>query len=560
MPTQNESLLIELDGIGHALSDHKLVVPVYQRSYAWEEKHVNDLITDLFSSIRDGEYEYFIGSIVISLNDGKHEVVDGQQRLATISILIAAMRDYFEESGDKQRASHLQGEYLSKVDRRSQEVIPSLTLNNSDHEFYYSQIILTGAERKSIPAQLKQSHGRILKAYQIAGKAIKSYVANTTNPTDTLLDLLDYIDKNLKIIWVQVPDHANAYTIFETLNDRGLDLAISDLLKNFLFGQSDNRIGEVSNFWTEMYSRLENIENEALVVTFIRHYWSSINGLTRERELYSKIKKSIVSKQKAVDLAANLASASKIYVALIDSSQTFWDEYPDESKTAMSSLNMFGMVQVRPLLLAVFTKFKKAEIEETLKFLVSASVRFLIHGGLGGGALETQYSERAKEITNGNITTAKDLKTKMAKAIPTDAEFETSFKNAVVSKAFLARYYLQALEKSNKGDSKPELIPNTDTTAVNLEHVLPQSPAAAWGISDEEHKVLWNKIGNLALMSSKLNSDAGNDTFASKKAHFAKSSFELTRQIAQESKWTAKEIANRQDVLAKLAVKTWPVK
>ena len=61
-------------------------------------------------------------------------------------------------------------------------------------------------------------------------------------------------------------------------------------------------------------------------------------------------------------------------------------------------------------------------------------------------------------------------------------------------------------------------------------------------------------------MSSKLNSDAGNDTFASKKAHFAKSSFELTRQIAQESKWTAKEIANRQDVLAKLAVKTWPVK
>ncbi|MEQ9438079.1 MAG: DUF262 domain-containing HNH endonuclease family protein [Cyclobacteriaceae bacterium] len=562
MNKSTDRLSIDLDGIGHALSDKKkkLSVPINQRSYAWEEKHVNDLLTDLFDSIRKSEEEYFIGSIVISSSGGKNEVVDGQQRLATISILIAAIRDYFLQNGNEKKANSLQDQYLSSEDRRTEEIIPNLTLNSNDHNFFYSHVILPpGSSGHNIKAS-RESHERIKKAYQLAKKNIQTYVALTNDPVSPLLDLLDFIDESLKIIWVQVPDHANAYTIFETLNDRGLDLAISDLLKNFLFGQSDNRIQEVQAGWTEMYSLLESTENEELVISFIRHHWSSIYGLTRRRELYNKIKEKITSKQRAVDLTDNLAKSSKIYVALIDTTHSFWSEYSEEAKNHMATLNMFGMVQVRPLLLAVISKFQKKEIEKALKFLVSASVRFLIHGGLGGGALETQYSERAKEINQGEISSTKGLVERMKKAIPSDSEFEESFKIASVSKHYLGRYYLMALENCKKGKEKPELIPNADTSAVNLEHVLPKNPDPEWNFDEETHHLLYNRIGNLAIISTKINSTIANSVFDKKKYHYLSSEFELTKEISHYEKWTPDEINERQNMLAQLAVKAWPIK
>jgi len=290
MTKQISKLTIELDGIGHTISDNKLSVPLYQRSYAWEETHVSDLYDDLFSSIRNSEDEYFIGSVVISSGKDRDEVVDGQQRLATISILLSAIRDYFYSVGDKERATDIQNQYLSNRDRRSQEVIPNLKLNSTDNNFFYNTIVL---HPSTIESPSRASHDRLSKAHAIAVEKIKAYVATVNNPVSSLLDLCDFIDEHLKIIVVKVPNHANAFTIFETLNDRGLELAISDLWTNDLLGQADNRLTEVQDNWTQMYSLLENTENEALVVTFLRQYWSSLHGLTRERDLYKKIKEKI---------------------------------------------------------------------------------------------------------------------------------------------------------------------------------------------------------------------------------------------------------------------------
>ena len=231
MAREISKLTIDLDGIGHTVSDNKLSVPLYQRSYAWEESHVTDLYDDLLTSIRNSEDEYFIGSIVISSGDDRDEVVDGQQRLATISIFIAAIRDYFVNSDDPERAEDIQNQYLSSRDRRSQEVIPNLKLNNNDNNFFYNRIILNPAISVE---SAKASHDRLIKAFSIAKKKVNAYASATGNPTESLLDLCDFIDEHLKVILVKVPNHANAFTIFETLNDRGLELAISDLLKNFL--------------------------------------------------------------------------------------------------------------------------------------------------------------------------------------------------------------------------------------------------------------------------------------------------------------------------------------
>jgi uncharacterized protein with ParB-like and HNH nuclease domain len=556
MPREINHLTIELDGIGHTLTDRRLAVPIYQRSYAWEEKHVIDLYDDLLSALRNSEDEYFIGSVVISAGTGRDEVVDGQQRLATIAILISAIRDHFASIEDEERAADIQNQYLSKRDRRSQEVVPNLKLNINDNDYFYKKIILFN--ENSVDTT-RASHERIEKAYRIARNKISAFVSTESNPANALLDICDFIDNHLKIIVVLVPDHANAFTIFETLNDRGLDLAISDLLKNYLLGQSDNRLEEVQENWAKMYTLLEATDNESLVVTFIRHYWSSIFGLTRERELYSKIKQRITSKQRSVDLSIELERAARVYVALIDTSQSYWNDYSIEAKNHMATLNLFKMTQMRPLLLAIMDKFSTIEVERSLKFLVAVSSRFLITGGLGGGALEAQFSDRAREISDGTITTKNGLKDAMSRAIPSDTAFKEAFKTASVSKQYLARYYLMTLEKSANGEDNPELIPNGDTSAVNLEHILPKTYTTDWDFNPDQHKAYSKRLGNLAIMSTRLNSEVGNSSFEIKKPFYEASDFSLTKSIADADDWTELEINTRQEMMAELAVNTWRI-
>ena len=556
MVNEISKLTIDLDGIGHTISDNKLSVPLYQRSYAWEESHVTDLYDDLFTSIRNSEDEYFIGSVVISAGKERDEVVDGQQRIATISILLSAIRDYFIESEDKERANDLQNDYLSSRDRRTQEVIPNLRLNNADNNFFYNRIILhpTSNDEPS-----RASHDRILAAYEIARNKIRAYASTVNNPIESLLDLCDFIDEHLKIILVRVPNHANAFTIFETLNDRGLDLAISDLLKNYLLGQADNRLSEVQDNWSKMYSLLESTENETLVVTFLRQYWSSLYGLTRERDLYKRIKEKITSKQRAIDFSNNLEEAARVYVSLIDTTNSYWNDYSPTSKIHMSTLGLFGMSQVRPLLLSIMRKFHKTEIEKSLQFLVNASVRFLIYGGLGGGALEVQFSERAKEVSDGSILNTKDLIAKLSNVIPSDTQFKEAFKTVTVSKQYLARYYLMSLENTKKETPNPELIPNNDTSAVNLEHVLPKKMNENWPIDTDTHRAYLKRLGNLAIMNTKLNSDIGSSSFHEKKEYFLQSSFQLTKMIGEKNNWGVDEICERQELLADLAILTWKI-
>src|SRR5262249_55172573 len=122
-----------------------------------------------------------------------------------------------------------------------------------------------------------------------------------------------------------------------------------------------------------------------------------------------------------------------------------------------------------------------------------------------------------------------------------------------------ARYYLRALETHVKGESNPQFVPNEDTTAVNLEHILPIHPSDDWGISSEITSAYYRRIGNMALMSSKANAEIGNSSFAEKKAAFKDSPYELTAEIAKARKWGPDEIDKRQRALADLAPAVWPI-
>ncbi|MDY6839481.1 MAG: DUF262 domain-containing HNH endonuclease family protein [Thermodesulfobacteriota bacterium] len=556
-----ESIRIELKGIGRILFNRNLCVPLYQRSYAWEESHVLDLFNDIQGAMAAGEHEYFIGTIVTTKNrTDRPEIADGQQRLATATILLAAIRDCFHDNGDHDRAETITSDLLHKKELKTLELIPKLKLNDGDHDFFVKRILLNpnNPDRDQSPAKL--SHIRIEKAAELAKQHVLN-LASMPDSTERLTDLVSYLTDSVVVIWVKVPDDTNAFTIFETLNDRGLSLAISDLLKNFLFGLSCSRLPEVQRSWTSMVSALESIEDERIVVTFIRHFWSSKHGLVREKELYNSIKRKISSTTAAVSFARDLERNAQLYAAILNTKDGLWNKYGMTCQRHMEVINLLRMAQIRPLILAVLDKFAVKEVRTTIRNMVSWSVRFLVHGGVGGGTLENHYSQAAKEVRAGKLKTGTSLFKRLKPIVPTNAQFRSSFMTATVSKAYLARYYLRALEQRHIGEKEPELIPNDDSGVVNLEHVLPQNPSNAWNhLSPDDQAVLVRTLGNLALLKNRINVRAGNDSFSYKKAFYAKSKFELTNMIATERTWNQETIQKRQSELAKLAVKAWPLK
>lgn len=556
-----DELQIDLEAIGHVLRDNTLAVPLYQRSYAWEEEHVRDLLQDISSALSGAERDYFVGSLVVSKGQSGLDVVDGQQRLATTVILFAAMRDWFDANGDEPRAQQIESAYLVTRDFKTQEALPKLRLNEVDRDYFGKRVLSprTSVDRE-VPAT-KESHRRIDRAAELAQKHIEHWVETSNEPTVRLTELKDYLDEHVRVIWVRVPDDANAFVIFETLNDRGLELAISDLLKNFLFWMVEDRLPEAQSKWISMLATLEAVQDESIVVEFIRHLWSSKFGSTRERDLYAEIKKKTTSKQAAIDLVKELSESALLYAAILNTDNAFWTRYGPTAKGHMAAMNGLGMVQIRPLLLAVLAKLSVKETKEALRLMVSWGVRFLITGGLGGGTLEKHYADAAQAVRAGSIKTAKQLAKQLGSVVPRDKEFESAVQIARVSKPSLARYYLHVLERQQKGEAQPELVPNANQEEVNLEHILPRSPDATWSttFSDDEAAAYASRLGNLTLLAVDPNGAAGSESFAAKKSILAASKFVLTKLAARSKQWSPSTIEARQKTLAAIAVKAWPL-
>lgn len=559
--SQLDKIKITLDGIGQLLKVNKLEVPKYQRDYAWEEKHVVDFYEDIATAIRNSESEYFIGSIVVKTNaKGRAEVVDGQQRLATTTILINLIKEIFESREDKKRAFKIENDYLMSQDLRTEEEVPHFILNQTDREFF-TQTILGASEKteKNNQTTQKSSHVRLLKAKSLLRQKINFALQASDNDPNFLIDWIEYLAHNVRVIWVEVPDYSNAFTIFETLNDRGLDLAISDLLKNYLFHKSGSVIEKTQRNWLSMSSVLEAAESDSIVVPYIKYLWSSYHGNVREKDLYKSIKNKIRSKQAASEFASTLARNATLYVAILFSDHHFWSDYSDSTREAIRTINLLGMVQIRPLLLSILVSFEKKEIEKTISAMVSIITRLIVTGTLSSGVFEKQFSINAMKVRKKEIVSLKDLLDSLKTILPGDNLFEEEFKKFTVSKSSLAKYLLSTIENHMRNKSGAELVPNTNAAIVNLEHILPKKLSEDWAqISEEEHKMYCRRLGNQTLLNSKKNSKLGNISFQKKKRVYQSSEFIITKQIADSyDSWTSEEIKDRQNLFAKYAVQCW---
>lgn len=551
-------------GIGNVLRTSWLKVPLNQREYSWTEREVKALLYDVNKAITDDASEYFLGSLVtIPREGGVLEVVDGQQRLATTAIILSAIRDYLAgRQEDKLIVEDING-MLTAVDRAARERRSKLQLNVTDNEYFQARILNGEVD---VP-QTAASHRQIDQAAQLVATHVKTIVAthDTKNHGDVLNNWISYLEHRAIVVLLKVPSESNAYRMFETLNDRGLRTSQSDLVKNYLFGQANERVIEAQQKWGGMRAILESFEDDDITINFLRQMLISLYGHMKESDVYETVGSQAKGKSAAITFLSALESGAADYAAILNPQHEKWNTYPPAIRKSIEVLSLVRVRAFRPLMLSIARKFSTKEADAAMRLILSASVRLTVAGGAKSaarsGAVEEGLADVAHEVSMGKVATADKLLVSFSSIIASDTQFEEAFATATVSKAELARYYLRCLETSAKGEPDPFYLPNDNVGAINLEHVLPRNPEGNWPqFSAETAEALYRRLGNLALLQAKSNSALKSGPFSEKKPILAASPYELTRQIGAANEWTAQSINDRQRAMAKFAVKTWPLR
>ncbi len=560
MPEVKSQIAFEEVGLGSVLKRWRLVVPPNQREYSWSDLQVTQLLQDFAKAINE-EGPYFLGTIVtIPKDEGTLEVVDGQQRLATTAILLSAIRDYSKEIGEDFIVQSIDNEFLSGIDRDRRVRVPKLSLNLDDNELF--DRIVTGVSEAG-PGPLRTSHERLLNARDQARRHVLKVVAplEQKGHGDLLNQWVSFVEFRALVVLLKVPEIADAYKMFETLNDRGLRTSQADLIKNFLFARAGKRQAEAQSKWSFMRGALESASDDPdITITFLRHALIVQGGHLREVDVYTRVQEIVKSEPAAVTFASTIEMLANTYVATTNPENERWNSYPDSVRRAIVVFNLFDIKPMKPLILAISEKFDPKETAAAFDFLVSLGVRLIIASSTRTSSVEVPLATAAKDVFEGTIVTTQKLKESLKPLTPLDAEFRAAFATTRVSVARLARYYLRSLERTAKGEPEPWFEPQDDKQVINLEHVLPRKPEGNWPQFDEGAAKLYSvRLGNLALMKAADNSALKSEKFEDKKAVYALSPYVLTSQIAEADRWRAEEIDARQSGLADLAVRAWPV-
>jgi len=548
-------------GLGSVLSRNRLTVPLNQREYSWEKQHVTDLLTDFSRALT--KKSYFLGTIVLTTtHDDALEVIDGQQRLATTTILIAAIRDFLLSIKEDVLVNSIEQDFLFKIIREKKEKAPRLTLNHQDKDYFIARVLERPKSPERARAQpKKQSHELMDDAAKLAALHIKQILSphKRDNYVPILNDWLAFIEHSAQVITLLVPDDLNAYVMFETLNDRGLKTSQADLVKNYLFGEANGKLRDAQLKWAAMNGLLDGLGIDEITLTYLRHLAISLFGHTREKEVLERVKTRISGERSALDFLDSLSENANDYVAIMTPTHAKWNQYRPSTRERLHSLVILRVTVLRPLLLAVVRRFSKAEIEKAIRLFVCWSVRFLIVGGGRTGTVEETCANLAKEVNDEAIQSVTKLAQAMQRIVPSDPEFEAVFSTARVANTQLARYYLRALELKKKAKAEPEWIPKDDIV-INLEHVLPENPGGNWPDFDTDTAQLYyNRLGNMVLLQASQNTLVGNSAFAEKKDVLKRSTFMLTTEVGKKKTWGKEDINARQKKLAALAVQTWPL-
>ena len=307
-------------GIAEALARWQLSVPLNQRSYRWApEYEVDTLLDDLNKAFERRDQVYFLGTVVFTQSArGNYEVADGQQRLATISILIAAFRDYLLELGDSDGARQYESDLLIKYDPPTRTHKARLKLNIEDNEYFHQNILLPPDKRNAPVGFAYESNRRLHGAAQAANGFVRRVTAGfrELDRPQQIYKWFIFLRSSALIVAIIVPSHiSNSFRMFETFNARGAQASQVVIIKNFLFDKAPNDAQRISGHWSSMLGVIEGIGEDDLLITFIRHLWISLYGPTTAKELGDQFEARIRNEDQALNFVSRLDGAAKEYAA-----------------------------------------------------------------------------------------------------------------------------------------------------------------------------------------------------------------------------------------------------
>ncbi len=558
-------------------NDVRFRVPRYQRPYAWGEDDVKEFWNDLLQ-----EEALFVGSMIFNYehqqSDNYIDVIDGQQRLLSITILEAVLRD-IASMYDPELSKLIHEFEIALKDRHGNQDYRILC-GDTTQPFFGDYVQTPNANIRTAEDSTAEQR-RIKGNYSFFfGKVNELLDQQPTN--EQKLESLKTIRKKLEtliVIHVRIDSEEEAYEIFETTNARGVDLSVADLLKNLVFKKirvADDK-DEAKETWEEMRADIQETGTE--LKRFIRYYWISKNKPCPEKRLFRMIKQGTTDWQGLLD---DLRGDAEIFNDLYVCHEADWMTrgiHPDTYRSLLAIKRMNYTISYI-FLVRLFSNLDRLGLNprsivgtiERFTFLYSAVSRQPIN------KCEKVYSEHAKRLheavqaqdSNDRRVAVESVLTSLRNALVALLPAREVFKEAFMSISYkknsqqgrdFVRYILDAVN-TRMGATNELMI---DPYNVNTEHVLPQSPAKGWGLSKRDVAPYVNLLGNLTLVDKRINSLAGNGGLAEKLNVLDRSELPITRVLvdgirASGMTWSQADIEARQAQLADAAYDTvWKI-
>ncbi|MCG9893432.1 MAG: DUF262 domain-containing HNH endonuclease family protein [Thermosynechococcaceae cyanobacterium MS004] len=542
-------------------------VPPFQRDYSWKKENWEDLWQDILALHADSDASHYMGALVLQSSGSSDKVftiIDGQQRLATLSIIAIAVIEKIRQlvlrqrdpENNQARLEILKRTYLGDKDPRSLRYSSKLLLNEINDDFYQSNLINNLRPPRNIRA-LKRSNQLLWQAFEYFSTQLGQLPEIVEDGEKLAIFLQESIAQQLLFIQINVEDELNAYTVFETLNARGIELSSTDLLKNYIFSlfQGPDDLNEAQRQWRRIISAVQ-MER---FPEFLRYYLSLKHSRVRRERLFKLVRDEVKDAQQAFRLLDQLEEYSSLFIALGNANDEFWNEYQGNSsdiRELIRELEMFRVKQAYPALFAAYQKFPTADFTRLLKLVTVISFRYGVVSSLNPNDLELLYNRVAIAICDDEITTPRQVFEKLKPIYVPDEKFQQDFSLLAITtkgqKKKVVRYILYKLEVDARKSN------DVSEDSFSIEHILPENSSSEWqqDFTDAQLDEMVYRLGNLTPLEISVNRDIGQQRYSIKQQHYSQSAYVLTQQVMAEE-WTPNTIAMRQERLAKRAVQIW---
>lgn len=548
-----------------------IVIPRFQRPYSWKPDHVREFWNDIIGSDDSG---YFIGSMVIySMKQDRFGVVDGQQRLTTITILLCAIRDQFYSLGEQDLASGVH----NYIETRDRDNVKSFILK-TETSFPYLQDKIQRFGEPELEVEPREEEQRLQQAYNTLKKFLEDYIRKASDGLLTkaekvaakvnALKEIREIVFNLKVIKIELDDEDNAYIIFETLNTRGQDLTLSDLLKNSIGSLivKDGDVDVLKVNWDAISANIGRCGDSVKLESFFVHSWTSrFPAVTKQRAFKAfkdRLKESIASAGEgasrgiAISHLKAFKADSERYAKIYQPTGSF-SKYQYVVADTLAALRVFNVEQQTPFVLALLRAFDEKKIAyRTLRRALLSVENFhfqfnAITSQRSSGTIASMYTRAARSLSDsadsnaaGQVIAA--VTGELHDRAPKLEEFSLGFRNLSYSvqnrSNALIKYVLKRISL-NEG-----LQFDVELERLTIEHLYPQS-----SVGGDWTAEMLNSIGNLILLSEARNNTLENKSYEQKHAILLGWGRNVPNYVLAAPQWTPDTLVQRTNEMAAIA-------